>query len=96
MRLYIDDNVDYGVEVTRNESQFLFTANPADAYGLIHKHNVTEVYLDMHIPAINTADFAYNLKKAFPKVRIVVNTTIELSEAQQKQLPSYIDGYVVK
>ena len=96
MNLYIDDDTDYGVYVTRNFPEALFTNKPAEAYELIKNNKVTEVYLDMHIPEINTADFARKLKKTFPEVTLYINSTLELSEAELKAVQQVADGFIQK
>jgi DNA-binding NarL/FixJ family response regulator len=96
MHLYIDDDTDYGVYIQRTYPRALWVNNVHDAYEALHLHNVTHVFLDMHIPSVNTADFAKRLKKLHPNLKILLNTSVVLTDREIETVSKFIDGYVQK
>lgn len=94
--LFIDDDKDWLIYIQRKFPDAVVTTSCKYAHDIIRDYKIQTVYLDLHIPGVNTADFLGSLKRQHPNVKVIIVSGVELKASEKDAVLYLADGFFVK
>jgi len=101
--LLVEDNVVYRKALKENLSKHfpsMVIDEAVNSEEALQKMNATPpphlLFIDMRLPGMNGLQLTQEIKRDFPKVRIVIVTGYDLPEYREAFLQSGADGFFVK